>query len=86
MLPGGSGLDILRFLKQDKKVDGVIIISARGALEDKIEGLQLGADDYLIKPFHLSELSVRISAIIRRKNFNGQTVHQRRRHTDRYCR
>ncbi|MEO8172688.1 MAG: response regulator transcription factor [Sediminibacterium sp.] len=74
MLPGGSGLDILKFLKQDKKIDGVIIISARGSLEDKIEGLQLGADDYLIKPFHLSELSVRISAIIRRKNFNGQTV------------
>ncbi|MES2006082.1 MAG: response regulator transcription factor [Bacteroidota bacterium] len=74
MLPGGSGLDILRFLKQDKKTDGVIIISAKGALEDKIEGLQLGADDYLIKPFHLSELSVRIAAIIRRKNFNGQSV------------
>ncbi|MEO7530592.1 MAG: response regulator transcription factor [Sediminibacterium sp.] len=73
MLPGGSGLDILQFLKQDKKTDGVIIVSARGALEDKIEGLQLGADDYLIKPFHLSELSVRIAAIIRRKNFNGQS-------------
>lgn len=74
MLPGGSGLEILKFLKQDKKVDGVIIISAKGALEDKIEGLQLGADDYLIKPFHHSELSVRIAAIIRRKNFNGQTT------------
>ena len=46
MLPGGSGLDLLKILKQDKKKDGVIIISARGALEDKIEGLQLGADDY----------------------------------------
>lgn len=74
MLPGGSGLDIVRYLKEDKKTDGVIIISAKGALEDKIEGLQLGADDYLIKPFHLSELSVRIAAIIRRKNFNGQAV------------
>jgi DNA-binding response OmpR family regulator len=74
MLPGGSGLDILHYLKQDKKTDGVIIISAKGALEDKIEGLQLGADDYLIKPFHLSELSVRIAAIIRRKSFNGQTI------------
>lgn len=73
MLPGGSGLSILKYLKQDKKNDGVIIISAKGALEDKIEGLQLGADDYLIKPFHLSELSVRIAAIIRRKNFNGQS-------------
>lgn len=74
MLPGGSGLDLLHYLKQDKKTDGVIIVSARGALEDKIEGLQLGADDYLIKPFHLAELSVRIAAIIRRKNFNGQSI------------
>lgn len=74
MLPGGSGLEILRYIKEDRKTDGVIIISAKGALEDKIEGLQLGADDYLIKPFHLSELSVRIAAIIRRKQFNGQSV------------
>lgn len=74
MLPGGSGLELLRYLKEDGKSEGVIIISAKGALEDKIEGLQLGADDYLTKPFHLSELSVRISAIIRRKNFNGQSV------------
>lgn len=74
MLPGGSGLDLLNHLKLDKKTDGVIIISARGALEDKIEGLQLGADDYLIKPFNLAELSMRIAAIIRRKNFNGQSI------------
>ncbi len=74
MLPGGSGLELLRYLKQDGKTDGVIIISAKGALEDKIEGLQLGADDYLTKPFHLSELSVRVAAILRRKNFNGQSV------------
>ncbi len=74
MLPGGSGLELLRYLKQDKKNEGVIIISAKGALEDKIEGLQIGADDYLTKPFHLSELSVRISAIIRRKSFNGQSL------------
>lgn len=74
MLPGGSGLSLLRYLKQDKKTDGVIIVSAKGALEDKIEGLELGADDYLTKPFHLSELAVRISAIIRRKNFNGQSI------------
>ena len=74
MLPGGSGLEVLKYLKQDKKTDGVIIISAKGALEDKITGLQIGADDYLTKPFHLSELSVRIAAIIRRKEFNGQSV------------
>jgi DNA-binding response OmpR family regulator len=74
MLPGGSGLSLLRYLKQDKKNEGVIIISAKGELEDKIDGLELGADDYLTKPFHLSELSVRIAAILRRKNFNGQSV------------
>ena len=74
MLPGGSGLDILSYLKQDRKTDGVIIISAKGALEDKITGLEIGADDYLTKPFHLSELSVRIAAIIRRKEFNGQSI------------
>lgn len=73
MLPCGSGLELLRYLKQDGKPDGVIIISANGALEDKIGGLQLGADDYLTKPFHLSELSMRVAAIIRRKKFNGQS-------------
>ena len=74
MLPGGSGLQILKYLKQNNKTDGVIIISAKDSLDDKIDGIQLGADDYLTKPFHLSELSVRIAAIIRRKNFQGQSV------------
>jgi len=70
-LPGGSGLKILKLLKEDKKTDGVLIISAKNSLDDKIKGLNLGADDYLPKPFHLSELSARIAAIIRRKNFDG---------------
>lgn len=74
MLPGGSGLDLLKILKKDRKTDGVIIISAQGALEDKIVGIEMGADDYLAKPFHLSELSVRIAAIIRRKSFQGQAL------------
>ena len=74
MLPGGSGLQLLNYLKQNKKSDGVIIISAKNSLEDKIEGINSGADDYLTKPFHLAELSVRIAAIIRRKKFNGQSV------------
>ncbi len=74
MLPGGSGLELLQYLKKNGKTDGVIIISAKGALDDKIKGLQLGADDYLTKPFHLSELSMRIAAIIRRKNFQGKSV------------
>ncbi len=71
MLPGGSGLQILKELKADKKMDGVLIISAKNSLDDKIAGLKLGADDYLSKPFHLSELSARIAAIIRRRNFDG---------------
>jgi DNA-binding response OmpR family regulator len=71
MLPGGSGLELLQELKANKKTDGVIIISARNELDDKIMGLELGADDYLTKPFHLPELSVRVAAIIRRKNFQG---------------
>lgn len=74
MLPGGSGLKILQALKDANKTDGVIIISARTELEDKITGLQLGADDYLTKPFHLSELNVRIAAIIRRKNQQGSNL------------
>nr|MBA2249325.1 response regulator [Chitinophagaceae bacterium] len=59
-LPGGSGLEILRQLKANNKSDGVLIISARNSLDDKINGLTMGADDYLPKPFHLSELSARI--------------------------
>ena len=68
MLPGGNGLNLLKELRSENKLDGVIIISARNALDDKISGLKLGADDYLTKPFHLAELSMRISAIVRRKN------------------
>jgi DNA-binding response OmpR family regulator len=74
MLPGGSGLQLLKYLKEDRKDEGVIIISAKGALDDKMAGFELGADDYLTKPFHLSELSMRIAAIIRRKNFQGQSI------------
>jgi len=73
-LPGGSGLDILKQLKLNKKMDGALIISARNALEDRITGLQLGADDYLPKPFHLSELVARITAIIRRRNSAGNNL------------
>lgn len=73
-LPGGSGLQLLNELKSNKKMDGVIIISARNALDDKINALNAGADDYLTKPFHLTELAARIAAIIRRKNFDGQAT------------
>lgn len=73
-LPGGEGLDLLVKLKQLKKSDGVIIISARQSLDDKLAGLDLGADDYLVKPFHLSELKARVSAVIRRKKFDGDDI------------
>ncbi|MDD3510255.1 MAG: response regulator transcription factor, partial [Candidatus Pacebacteria bacterium] len=69
-LPGGDGLKILEEIKARKIDSGIIIISARGALDDKIKGLQIGADDYLAKPFSLSELSVRIYALMRRQQFS----------------
>lgn len=65
MLPGGSGMQILDELKSQNKQDGVIIISAKNSLDDRIKGLELGADDYLAKPFHLSELAARIFSVIR---------------------
>jgi DNA-binding response OmpR family regulator len=72
-LPDGDGLKILEELKSHQKDDGVIIITAKNSLDDKVKGLNLGADDYLPKPFFMPELLARISAIIRRKRFNGQT-------------
>lgn len=74
MLPDGNGFEILKELKMKNKAEGIIIISAKETLESKIEGLQLGADDYLTKPFHLSELLVRIQALIRRKKFKGNNI------------
>ncbi len=70
-LPDGNGLNVLKELKKSKRTDGVIIISAKNSVNDKIDGLNLGADDYISKPFHLSELSARISAVIRRRRFDG---------------
>src|SRR3546814_3664093 len=73
-LPDGNGLKLLKYLRDGKKQDGVIIISARNSLDDKIEGLSLGADDYVTKPFHLSELNARVRALIRRKYSNGANL------------
>ena len=73
-LPDGSGLDILKELKKENKLDGVLIVSARDSIENKVFGLNAGADDYLTKPFHLSELAARVAAIIRRKSFEGKNV------------
>lgn len=70
-LPDGNGLKLLESLKKINKNDGVIIISARNSIDDKISGLNLGADDYLTKPFHFSELNARIQAVIRRKKFDS---------------
>lgn len=75
-LPGGSGLNLLNELTKANKMDGVLIISARNSIDDKVTALRFGADDYLTKPFHLSELAARIAAIIRRKSFDGRNVLQ----------
>jgi len=68
---GGSGLDIIRKIKAHEPSTGIIVISARNSLENKIEGLELGADDYLTKPFDMAELVARIKALLRRRNFMG---------------
>jgi DNA-binding response OmpR family regulator len=73
-LPDGNGLNVLKELKANNKSDGVIIISAKDSIGDRIAGLNLGADDYLPKPFHLSELSARVAAVIRRRRFDGNKV------------
>ncbi|WP_286863013.1 MULTISPECIES: response regulator transcription factor [Sphingobacterium] len=74
MLPGGSGLQVLDLLKQEGKSDNVIIISAKDSLDDKLRGLELGADDYLTKPFHIAELNARIKAVLRRKQRDGKNT------------
>ncbi len=71
MLPDGNGLNILKLIKQNNMLGGVIIISAKDSIDDKVDGLNLGADDYLTKPFHISELTARVNSIIRRKGNSG---------------
>lgn len=71
MLPDGSGLRLLEQIKRLRKRENVIIISARNALEDKVQGLELGADDYLAKPFHTAELLARIRSVLRRGRSGG---------------
>lgn len=74
MLPYGNGLDILVELKKNEKNENVIIISAKDALGDKLKGLELGADDYLTKPFHLAELNARVKAVLRRQKMEGKNT------------
>ena len=73
-LPDGSGLDLLKTIKKQQLKAGVIILSAKNSLDDKISGLDLGADDYMTKPFQLSELNSRIKAVLRRRHFNGTNI------------
>ena len=73
-LPDGSGLDIIKKLKENDKTTGIIIISARDSIHDRIEGLNLGADDYLVKPFDLAELNARVKSLFRRLSFSGSNV------------
>jgi len=73
-LPDGNGLNLLKTIKKRHVKSGVIIISAKNALDDKITGLDLGADDYLTKPFQLSELNSRIKAVLRRRHFDGSNI------------
>lgn len=74
MLPDGDGFEIIKELKRQNKTDGIIITSAKQSLDTRLAGFNLGADDYLTKPFHLSELLVRMQALIRRKNFKGNNT------------
>jgi len=70
-LPDGNGLDLLNLIKSGQPKSGIIIVSAKNSTDDKIKGLDLGADDYMTKPFQLSELNSRIKALIRRRHFDG---------------
>ncbi len=75
-LPDGSGLDIVKQIKQKNDILGIIIISARDSIDDRIKGLDLGADDYLVKPFDLAELNARLKSLFRRINFSGNNTIQ----------
>jgi DNA-binding response OmpR family regulator len=75
-LPGGNGLELLKQIKKLRRTEGVIIISAKNSIDDRVAGLGIGADDYLSKPFHLAELGARVKALIRRNKFDGSDVVQ----------
>lgn len=76
MLPDGNGMQLLERLKHMNKSDNVIILSAKDSVDDRIEGLEKGADDYLPKPFHLAELNARIKSVLRRKSQGGKDLLQ----------
>ena len=70
-LPGGNGLDLIKLIKERNRQAGLLIVSAKNSLDDKIKGLDMGADDYITKPFHLAELNSRIKSLARRRHFDG---------------
>lgn len=70
-LPGGDGLDLIKLIKERNKNAGLLIVSAKNSLDDKIKGLDMGADDYISKPFHLAELNSRIKSLARRRHYDG---------------
>jgi DNA-binding response OmpR family regulator len=70
-LPGGNGLDLIKLIKKTNRKAGLLIVSAKNSLDDKIRGLDMGADDYITKPFHLAELNSRIKSLARRQHFDG---------------
>ena len=71
-LPDGNGLDVIKRVKSKSYSTGIIVVSARNSIDNKVEGLELGADDYLTKPFHLSELNARLKSLVRRVQFKGE--------------
>ena len=73
-LPDGSGLELIPEIKQNGQNTGILIVTAKDGVEEKVEGLDLGADDYITKPFHKAELNARIRSILRRKKFDGSNV------------
>ena len=75
-LPDGNGIDLLKIIKAKSPKTGVLIVSAKNSLDDKLEGLDLGADDYITKPFHLAELNSRVNSLIRRQKFDGDETIQ----------
>jgi DNA-binding response OmpR family regulator len=75
-LPDGSGIDLLKIIKEKSPTTGVLIVSAKNSLDDKLTGLDLGADDYITKPFHLAELNSRVNSLIRRQKFDGSETIQ----------
>jgi len=73
-LPDGNGIDLLKLIKEKSPTTGVLIVSAKNSLDDKLTGLDLGADDYITKPFHLAELNSRVNSLIRRQKFDGSEI------------